>query len=199
MDGSQINFVSKSKPLIVKSANIKPANNEGRLPSISPKFYERVFCIKVFKQLFLPTFYLCKFLAPKFRTKNAHVDRWWNWHLYTISDRERKCSNSKRRKRQSFIPCPSGFVPDLKNGHCYKALGILYEQENAIQQCQDVNATPLQFYSEVQLQSFLALLASSKLSKVISQFFIFLLNFTYDVNIVKRGWNEHSAITNIRL
>ncbi len=38
-----------------------------------------------------------------------------------FADRERKCSESKRRKRQSFLPCGADFVPDLKNGHCYQA------------------------------------------------------------------------------
>jgi hypothetical protein len=87
-----------------------------------------------------------------------------------FSDRERKCSTSNRSKRQSFLPCPTEFVPDLKNGHCYKALDILYGREYGDYQCLDRNnAMPLQFYSETQLQNFLALVASGKSQFTFSQ------------------------------
>ncbi len=49
--------------------------------SISSMFYARVFCMRVvFRQLFSSLNRKNKFviLAPKFRTKNVRVKRWWN-------------------------------------------------------------------------------------------------------------------------
>ncbi len=67
-------------------ANKKFTYNKSHLVSISSTFYALIFCTKFLAPKCQTQNTGLTLLAQKFCTKNARIEHWWNWHLYSLWD-----------------------------------------------------------------------------------------------------------------